>query len=360
MPDALRTLLLIHVMPWFAAPPLSAEYGWHWTMGKLNPAEGKVASHYRPLVGAYDSLDPHVVELQVGWMKLAGFDGVLADWYGVEDVYDYAMIHERTKALFAACERAGLKVSVIYEDQSVGNPVKNGIRPESYLVEGAASAGNWLGKEWISRPSWLRLKGKPTLGVFGPQAFKEAEWAAFRKGTGDIHLLGLHQARPGFDGVFDWPLPSQGHDWPKRFGERAAGQKVRMTTAYPRFHDYYEEGGQTGHPDLSDRLGLTYAETLALGLAAKPDAVQVATWNDWQEGTQIEPSVELGMRDLIITQQARRQIDSGFAFTALDLEAPLALYRLRKRTGQPYDEISALIFAGRMAEARAALAAAGG
>ena len=29
-------------------------------------------------------------------MRIAGIDGVIADWYGSEDFNDYAMIHRRT------------------------------------------------------------------------------------------------------------------------------------------------------------------------------------------------------------------------------------------------------------------------
>jgi hypothetical protein len=352
---ALRPLLLIHVMPWFQAPPVSEGFGWHWTMDKARPAEGRAASHYRPVIGAYDSLDPDVLELQVGWMKLAGFDGALADWYGTAPRYDYPMIHERTKALFAACERAGLKIGVVFEDQSVGNPLKNGVEGADSLAEGARRAGRWMREEWLGRPSWLTLKGKPVAPVFGPQAFGPAEWAEFRKSAGELHLVGLHTARPGFDGVMDWPLPSRGPEWSESFGERSKGQLIRIACAYPRFHDWYEEGGQPGHLDIPDRLGAGFARTLDLAIQSEPDAIQIATWNDWQEGTQIEPSIELGFRDLIITQQARRRIDPEFPFTAADLELPLALYRLRRKTGEPHLEIGAAIMEGRVEEARKAL-----
>ncbi len=355
LPALLRPLLLVHVMPWFQAPPASEGYGWHWTMDRAEPAEGRAASHYRPLIGAYDSLDPVVLELQAGWMKLAGFDGVLADWYGTAPHYDYPMIHERTQALFAACERAGLKIGVVYEDQSVGNPLKNGVEGAASLSEGARQAGGWLKRDWLGRPSWLRLKGRPVVPVFGPQAFGPEEWSEFRQAAGSIHLVGLHKARPGFDGVMDWPLPSIGPEWPESFGERSQGQLIRIACAYPRFHDWYEEGGRPGHAEIPDRMGAEYARTLDLALRSGADAVQAATWNDWQEGTQIEPSIELGFRDLIITQQARRRIDPDFAFTAADLELPLALYRLRRKSGLLHREIGDAILEGRIEDARKAL-----
>lgn len=124
--------------------------------------------------------------------------------------------------------------------------------------------------------------------------------------------------------------------------------------AYPRFKDWYEEGGQTGHADLPDADGATYRETLAQALAQRPVAVQVATWNDWQEGTQIEPSVEVGVRDLHATQTARRRLDPSFPFTGADLDLPLRLYRARRAgsDARQLDAVAEALRAGRAAEAR--------
>ena len=65
--------------------------------------------------------------------------------------------------------------------------------------------------------------------------------------------------------------------------------------------------------------------------------VQISTWNDWGEGTMIEPSTEFGYRDLEVVQRLRRQfIDPGFAGEPEDLRLPHRLYKLRKAVkGQP-------------------------
>ena len=50
-------------------------------------------------------------------MKLSGIDGVIADWYANDDRNDYAMIHQRTLALFEMCKRRGLQFAVCYEER---------------------------------------------------------------------------------------------------------------------------------------------------------------------------------------------------------------------------------------------------
>jgi hypothetical protein len=331
-----RPPLLIHVMPWFSADAESL--GWHWRMNRSAEEvckSGRIASHFRPLIGPYDSLDPDLIELQVGWMKLAGFDGVLADWYGTQSHFDYPMIHQRTKALFDVATKAGLTIGVVYEDQTVGNAIREKLITADQAAPIARQTGKFLAKEWFTRPNWLRIKGKPAVLVFGPQYFTQDYWAAFGAAAGDYQLLTLHKTHPFSQGGYDWPIPSLGMKFTDEFGARSKGWSIRIPVAFPRFKDFYAAAGEKSYPELPDRDGQTYCDTLAAAIALAPDAVQVATWNDWQEGTQIEPSIELGLRDLIATQEARRKLDPRFPFTSKDLDLPLAIFQARKKMANP-------------------------
>ena len=307
-----RPLILAHVMPWFEKD------GWHWKMNKPL-AEGRVASHFMPLIGAYDAGDRQVVELQVRLMKLSGFDGVIADWYGTHSWYDYPVIHKRTQLLFEVAEKAGLKVCVMFEDQTVKNAINGKLADAGESVRYAAADGAWL-KPWVAKDSWLKLKGKPVVFVFGPQHFQKPEWDAFLGAAGSPVLISEHKQVPSAGGAFDWPIPSLGMKFTWEYPIRAATWGLKVACAFPRFKDFYEQGGGgKTHGELPDDDGRTYAETLAKGIESGADAVQVVTWNDWGEGTQIEPSREYGLRDLVATQAARRKIDPSFAFTKSDL-----------------------------------------
>lgn len=349
-----RPKLLAHVMPWFEAPPLSKEYGYHWTMRHFKPP-AEIASKFRPLIGLYDSGDPDVVECQVLQMKLAGFDGVLADWYGPADFWDYAMIHRNTIRLFAAAKRAGLSFGVVYEDQSVKHQETNGKLTAEAGPGQVAAALRWLDEHWISDPGYLRLAGKPAVFVFGPQYLSDEQWSAalktFRK---PVTFLTLHDRRGAADGAYDWPIPSLGLSQIDRFERNSRDWPVRVASAYPRFDDVYEQAGaQKSFPVIPDDNGKTYRETLARGLRSGAAAVQVATWNDWGEGTQIEPSSEFGYRDLEETQRQAK-----VAFTPSDLRLPLRLYHLRKKGGNrtELDRIAGLLYLGKTRAANPMLA----
>lgn len=308
-----RPLLLAHVMPWFEKD------GWHWKMNAPLPP-GRVASHFTPLDGAYDSIDKAVVERQVQLMKLAGFDGIIADWYGTHNWYDYPGILKRTELLFEVAERAGLKICAMYEDQTVKNAIKGGLAKSEDELKYAQADGAGLAK-WISRESWLKLRNKKVVFVFGPQHFRTEHWRRFLAAAGSPTLISEHKQVEAAGGAFDWPVPSEGIAFTERYPDRAKNWSLKVACAYPRFKDYYKAGGVSeGYGELPDDNGNTYRKTLKLALESGSDAVQVVTWNDWGEGTQIEPSKEVGLRDLIETQRARRQIDPTFPYRESDLK----------------------------------------
>ena len=326
---AARPLLLVHVMPWFAAPPFSKAFGWHWTMGRTDAAKGKLASHYHPLGGAYDSGDPDVIERQTLLMKVAGFDGMLVDWYGDRDRDDYLPNHRVTERLFGAAGRAGLSFALVYEDQTVPNLVRGGLFPkEDAVAEGKALFARAAAR-WFGSPTYQRLGGKPLVLVFGPQYYAEDDWTAIL--PPDVAFYTLHRRRgPAATGAFDWPLP--GDAWRTRRDEVAKANASLIPVAFPRFDDFYEAAGVgPGYGRIPDDDGRTYSTTLADALGRGVPLAQVATWNDWGEGTQIEPSTEFGYRDLETTQRLRRRIDPRFAYTPADLRLPTRLYDLRKR-----------------------------
>ena len=93
-----------HYMPWFENSA-NGRWGMHWTMATADPnavdADGKrqIAAHFYPLIGPYSSSDPDLIEYHLLLMKLAGIDGVLIDWYGTHDVYDYRANKRNAEAL---------------------------------------------------------------------------------------------------------------------------------------------------------------------------------------------------------------------------------------------------------------------
>ena len=176
---------MVHFMPWFVAKPYDSSWGWHWTMNHFNPnivstnGERAIASWYYPKIGPYDSADPAALENQVLLLKLAGADGVIVDWYGTDNYYDYAVNNEKTLALFHWTRRAGLKFSLCFEDATVKNEVSGGIITAAEAVKHTQKTMRYVETNYFNDASFLRLNGHPVLLNFGPQYFTNtSDWTA--------------------------------------------------------------------------------------------------------------------------------------------------------------------------------------
>ena len=330
--------ILAHYMPWYTAKPFSAVWGWHWTMGAFDP-EGKngdpatLASHYRPLIGPYDSGDPDVLEYHALLMKLAGIDGVVIDWYGTVDYLDYAHNHRNCASFVEQAAKTGLAFAICFEDQTIPKLVAAGRLESGKRVEHARRELEWLRINWFAKTSYLKFGRKPVLLSFGQDGLSNSEWGQLVQDGPDAFIyLSEHKRRQAAAGAFDWPIPRIGRRAQVEFIEKATNWPVGMAIAYPRFHDIYEQAKV--HPSwgkIDDDHGTTFVETLEKAMRSGLPFVQISTWNDWGEGTMIEPSVEFGFRDLEVVQRLRRQlVEPSFAGNAKDLRLPRRLYDLRK------------------------------
>jgi hypothetical protein len=380
--------VMAHYMPWFQAKgDYSSDWGYHWKMGdNFNPnvvdGSGKrqIASWYYPLIGPYDSLDPAVLEYHVLLMKLGGVDGVIVDWYGMDDLYDYGINNQRTLALFNYTRKAGLKFSLCYEDATIKNEIElkyNEINA-SNAVAHAQQTMLYVQTNFFIDSSYLRLNNAPVLLNFGPQHFKNnADWVSI------FSVLNATN-RPAFftednrlaagAGAFNWPpmalsggtnklTSTQLQDYLISFDRKAGEWPSFISSAFPRFHDFYAQAGtRPSYGCLDDANGSTLTSTLRRAMTNNSALVQIVTWNDFGEGTIVEPTREHGYQNLSVIQDLRRQcLDASFPYHTNDLAIALRFYNLRKQFGNnssisvELDRIFTNIVSGKMSTANSQL-----
>jgi len=354
---AASKIVMVYYMPWFTAKPYSAAWGWHWTMDHFNPdamnaaGERQIASWYCPLIGPYDSSDPAVLEYHVLLMKLAGIDGVIVDWYGSANILDYAENNQATLKLFQVTRRAGLKFSICYEDQTMRHLIDENYLSAANAVSHARQEMLYLQSNFFSDSSYLRLQGRPVLLNFGPQYFMAStNWEdifAALAATNRPAFFTEDNRLPAGAGAFNWPpmwishAPGTGgvlsdaalKHYVADFEQKAATWPQFISSAFPRFHDIYQRAGVRNYWGyLGDRHGDTLRETLGHGMTNSSAIVQVVTWNDFGEGSMVEPTQEYGYRDLGIIQDFRRRyLEPGFSRNTNDLNIAFQFYNLRQK-----------------------------
>lgn len=320
----------MHYMPWFETPQTSGNGRWglHWTMANQNPnvidpatGQRQIAAHYYPLIGPYASSDPDVMEYHLLLMKYAGIDGVLLDFYG-NGGNDLPLLLRNTNALVPRTADVGLGFGVVFEDQFAAT-----------LADATANM-QYVGTNYFSRPNYLQINNRPLVLTFGPQRYQTpAQWT---------QILGALPTPPTFltlwyqsqqaganaAGEFNWIYSDFLAGLTNFYQNRAPTLGVAAGVAYPGFDSFYAQGGWGGPTwVIPQNNGQTLTQTLALATQYRSRLafVQLATFNDFGEGTMLEPTREFGFSAL-----EQVQAFTGVSYTVAELQLIHRLYTLRK------------------------------
>ncbi|MEH0153128.1 glycoside hydrolase family 71/99-like protein [Limibacter armeniacum] len=325
----------VHLMPWFESKETSGSGSWgiHWTMANQNPDQldgdrRQIASHYYPLTGPYASGDRDIIEYQLLLMKLSGIDGVLIDWPGTTDLYDYAANLANSNAIIDKLEKVGLEYAIVYEDQNINIAYDQGVVTNK--IQAAQADVSYMAQNYFKDSNYIKVNGKPLLMVFGPQTFTtEASWSQILSVASTSFITLWHEsgeAGSNATGEYAW-VYSDHMNGLKNFYENNYGG-LKIGSVYPGFKTFYNEGGWGGPTFSIDHNQLsTFTQTLDLALDADLQYIQLVTWNDYGEGTMIEPTEEFGYGFLTTLQQKL-----GVGFGEEELKLVRQLYDLRQQS----------------------------
>jgi hypothetical protein len=139
----------------------------------------------------------------------------------------------------------------------------------------------------------LREVGIHDVYVYRAGDFTAAEWA-----TLDLQLSGLRvfaqtgmvgfAAKGGFAGFYTYDILTYGGE---KFERLCAEAHAVGLLCAPSVGPGYDAQFATGDPRIKPRDdGATYDSMWRSALLAQPDLVTITSYNEWSEGTQIEPA----------------------------------------------------------------------
>jgi hypothetical protein len=285
--------------------PRQQVVGFHDPDREIEPGRRDLGATHYPEGGPYDSADPVRVRRQLAAARAAGLDGFAVSWWGRE--------REDPRVLgtvFREAHAAGLVIAPYYE---TGELWPRG-------AAGVAADLRALLDRHGAEPAWLRIADAPVVFLYASHRLRAPAWDAVRArlaGRGprlflvaDVPRPEWLAARPGWLGRFEalhvyTPVGflARGRDLGATYRSlaelaRAAGRPFVAAVA-PGFDDRRIRAPGT----LVERAGgATYDATWRAALAAAPAGVLVASWNEWHEGSEIEPSREHGARYLELTR----------------------------------------------------------
>jgi hypothetical protein len=328
----------VHYMAWFEDPTTSGngKWGQHWTMANQNPdvilANGRrqIASYFYPMIGPYASSDRDVIDYHLLLMKYAGIDGVIVDWYGTHTVADYPLVKRNTDSLFNRIPYAGLQFAICYEDATL-KQVKAAAGIDTVLA--AQQDFTYLQSQYFNSSSYIKINNQPLLLDFGPQSLKTtADWQqAFSSLSTKPRLLSLEYqggvTGGSGSGEFAWVNATDQADLQSFYQNRAPSLATYFAGAYPGFQDFYKQGGWGNNLFLIGYNGVaTLQNCLSLAKTSGTNYLQLITWNDYGEGTMIEPTLDFNFTFLQTIQQY-----TGVTYTVTELQLIYKWYTLRKK-----------------------------
>jgi glycoprotein endo-alpha-1,2-mannosidase len=319
--DAVPRQVLADYYGWYGNPRTTGQWI-HWQGVDLANERIKDGTDF-PVLGPYDSHDPRVVDQQAIWAHAAGITGFVADWWGQGDFTDQGM-----PLLLATAARHGLVVSVYYETMAGADLVRR---------RSAAIADlDYLVRRYGSNPAWLRVRGKPVIFIYvrALVLLSLDDWrqvlAQVRRDNpkGALFIVDSVAQEPVavFDGSSTYSVidgtsrrsPTLAAAWAHlaypQMVAAAGPDKISCVTVVPGYDD--RETDRPPPRPVTDRWGgEMYRALWQEAVRAKPDWILISTWNEWHEGSELEPSVEYGSRILDDT------IPFARAFLADDVRA---------------------------------------
>lgn len=249
----------------------------------------------------YQSNDTGQVQKQVADMMSRGLAGVIVDWHGAGS----STIHTTTTLIKAEAEKQNgqFKFAVVEDSASLSAAAASN---HCDATDQVISDLNLIASQFETSPAYLVMDGRPVVFFFGVDTYY-IDWNRVASSVVGNPIL-LFRGKGGLthsktDGAFQWedhnstdPYDMELTAQDQFYSAAVANPSlVAFGSAYAGFNDTlagwgtdrltHRDCGQTWLDSLSE-VGKFYSSSKQL------PALQLVTWNDYEEGTEIESGID--------------------------------------------------------------------
>ena len=313
-------LVLTFYYPWYATPWGPSGFWGHWENVTYNDIGN---TPFYPLFGVYDSNDSRVIDAQMELMKEIGIDGVVVSWWGPGGFEDKVF-----PLILDSAFNHGLKATIYYESY----------RPwdDEGMTNATRIAGElaYVVNNYAGHPGFLKIDDKPVIFIYAVTGHHRTAdfWSDVRRNLesivgrvyliGDVRGLDYTSVMDGFHNYIVFTPEEMNRiyrDYYERYqrtgtinldfdtaisiigsgGNITVERKINFYTVTPGYND--TEIRSPGNI-LPRNNGDTYRDFWENALNNKARWILVSTWNEYHEGTTIEPTREYGFLYTYITK----------------------------------------------------------
>jgi len=312
----------VHIFyyPWYKNEKVDGKYEhWnhellpHWSdktrsRKRQHKPPGDIGANFYPELGPYSSADPEVIKKHMKQISEAGVGVVCVSWYPPQhEKSSETPVDSLIPKYLDAAVMYGVKIALHIEPFAD----RSGKTLKEVLQYAIAKYGN--------HPAFYRTlhKGKllPLVYVYDSYQIDAKVWAQALKPNGSVTIRGTdhdavvialmvekthmdHIVASGFDGFYTY-FASNGFayactwkNWPVIAKLAKEHGLIFIPSIGPGYIDTEVRPWNTKNTKRRIR-GRYYKEAFKSALYVKPEFLSITSYNEWHEGTQIEPAVPL-------------------------------------------------------------------
>jgi glycoprotein endo-alpha-1,2-mannosidase len=267
--------------PWYGNPAGLGSYR-HWQQGGHEPPDA-VGANFYPTLGAYDSGDQAgAVDQHMRWIQQSGAGTIVTSWWGQGSYED-----NLTPALLATAARYGVKVAWHLEPYA------------GRTAESTVADINYIHSKYGGSPAFYRDAAHGDRAAFYIfESLRIADWAALEqvKPTSIVLAQTTDTSKVAhFDGMYTYDAiaGATAPGWKNASDYCKANGLVWAPSIGPGYIDDRAVPGNTT-PTLDRDNGAAYDRqwnnALNPATGGAPTWVSVTSFNEWHEGSTIEPA----------------------------------------------------------------------
>ncbi|NTU78714.1 MAG: hypothetical protein HGA45_04825 [Chloroflexales bacterium] len=260
----------------------------------------------------YSGGDDATIRRHIQQADDAGIDALICTWYGPDE----ERLNKRCRRLIELAREGGRDLQVaIIPDQSAWGGLKS--------VDGLTRALSVLKSDFFGQPNYLRYQGKPVVFWFNPPSLGGVgTWQELRDradpgreqywfgGTDNFSFLDVYDALYYFDITWETRPGAAMASYGRRlddYNQRAGQSRPFVATVMPGYDDLKVRGGHAR--DRED--GAYYRGTWQTAIERGAQAVVLTSFNEFFEGSHIEPSERYGDLYLRLTKELSDSFRAG-------------------------------------------------
>ncbi len=282
--------------PWYGNP--STDGGWvHWDQNNHQPPQD-IGSDYFPALGAYSSRDPQVLAQHMAWLRQAGIGVIITSWWGQGSYEDRAV-----PLILQTAERYGIKVAFHIEPYG-GRTAEKLVSDIKYIYEKYGGSPAFFRTTASSRyspgdqPKGMFFVWSIEFKEFGQSPVQADYWLP---AMDEIHALpqgalviantlqGSWINSGHLDGLYNYVTLHVDQNGGFNWARNMPPDSLYIPSVIPG-----NSARRVGYPEdtyVPRNDGATYNEqwTAALGTGVEPTMMTITSFNEWHEGSMIEP-----------------------------------------------------------------------